>query len=131
MAVRVLGKVLPVESVKTGDEIRSCSHSSQTTSYRMLHFARKALFPIVRHTKMSSVFGMGWSMNFRDLKDRQMSKVRASSHDYPHVEKIKNLCEQNFEGVRQTTSNWIVRIPNEGTSVIKYRSLTLITIIFY
>ena len=32
------------------------------------------------------------------LKDSQMSKVHASSHDYPHVEKIKNLCEQNFEG---------------------------------
>ena len=27
-----------------------------------------------------------------------MSKVRASSHEYPHVEKIKNLREQNFKG---------------------------------
>ena len=27
-----------------------------------------------------------------------MSKVWASSHEYPHVEKIKNLCEQNFKG---------------------------------
>jgi len=27
-----------------------------------------------------------------------MSKVRASSHKYPDVEKIKNLCEQNFKG---------------------------------
>ena len=27
-----------------------------------------------------------------------MSTVCASSHEYPHVEKIKNLCEQNFKG---------------------------------
>ena len=27
-----------------------------------------------------------------------MSKVCASSYEYPHVEKIKNLCEQNFKG---------------------------------
>ena len=36
--------------------------------------------------------------DFHGLKDNQMSKVRASSHEYPHVEKIKNLREQNFEG---------------------------------
>ena len=35
---------------------------------------------------------------FHGLKDSQMSKVHASSHDYPHVEKIKNLRVQNFEG---------------------------------
>ena len=28
-----------------------------------------------------------------------MNKVRASSHKYPHVEKNKNLREQNFKGV--------------------------------
>ena len=27
-----------------------------------------------------------------------MSKVRARSHKYPHVEKIKNPREQNFKG---------------------------------
>ena len=27
-----------------------------------------------------------------------MSKIRASSHKNPHVEKIKNLREQNFKG---------------------------------
>ena len=32
------------------------------------------------------------------MKANQMSKVCASSHEYPHVEKIKNLCEQNFKG---------------------------------
>ena len=40
-----------------------------------------------------------------DLKASQMSKVRASSHEYPHVEKNKNLREQNFKG-EATTSNW-------------------------
>ena len=34
------------------------------------------------------------------LKASQMSKVHSSSHECPHVEKIKNLCElkQNFKG---------------------------------
>ena len=27
-----------------------------------------------------------------------MSKVLASSHEYPHVEKMKNLREKNFKG---------------------------------
>ena len=39
---------------------------------------------------MSSVFGTGQSMNSmaRIMKASQMSKVCASSHEYPHVEKI-------------------------------------------
>ena len=41
--------------------------------------------------KMSSVFGTGRPR----LKASQMSKARASSHEYSDVEKIKNLCEQN------------------------------------
>ena len=32
------------------------------------------------------------------LKASQMIEVHASSHKYPHVEKIKNLSEQNFKG---------------------------------
>ena len=49
---------------------------------------------------MSSVFGTGQSTNSmaRIMKANQMSKVCASSHEYPHVEKIKDLCEQNFKG---------------------------------
>ena len=47
---------------------------------------------------MSSNFRNGPVHDFHVLKDSQMSKVRASSHDYPHVEKLKNLREQNFEG---------------------------------
>ena len=35
---------------------------------------------------------------FYSLKASQMSKVFASSHEDPHVEKIKSLCEQNFKG---------------------------------
>ena len=35
---------------------------------------------------------------FYGLKASQMSKVRASSHEYPDVEEIKNLREQNFKG---------------------------------
>ena len=48
---------------------------------------------------MSSVFGTGQSTNSmaRIMKANQMSEVCASSHEYPHVEKIKNLCEQNFK----------------------------------
>ena len=41
------------------------------------------------HTKMSSVFETCQSMNSvaRIMKANQMSKVCASSHEYPHVEK--------------------------------------------
>ena len=35
---------------------------------------------------------------FHGLKASQMSNVRASSHEYTHVEKIKNLRKQNFKG---------------------------------
>ena len=58
-------------------------------SYRMLHFLKKALFSLVWHTKMSSVFRTGQSTNSmaRLMKDNQMSNVCASSHEYPHVEK--------------------------------------------
>ena len=35
---------------------------------------------------------------FYGLKATQMSKVCASSHEYPDAEEIKNLCKQNFKG---------------------------------
>ena len=35
---------------------------------------------------------------FYGLKASQMSKVRASSHEYPYADEIKNLCEKNFKG---------------------------------
>ena len=63
---------------------------------------------------------------FYSLKASQMSKVRASSHEYPHVEKIKNFSKQNFKG-EQATSNWIVTILHKVTSAVNiYLSLTLV-----
>ena len=53
----------------------------------MLRFVKKALFSLVLDTKMSSVLGTGLVYEFYGLKASQMSTVRASSHDYPHVEK--------------------------------------------
>ena len=49
---------------------------------------------------MSNFLRIGQSTNSmaRIMKANQMSKVCATSHEYPHVEKIKNLCEQNFKG---------------------------------
>ena len=43
-------------------------------------------------------FRNGLVHEFYGLKASQMSKVRARSHEYPHVEKIKNAREQNFKG---------------------------------
>ena len=51
---------------------------------------------------MSSVFGTGQSTNSMAsiMKANQISKVCASSHEYPHAEKkIKKLHEQNFKGM--------------------------------
>ena len=43
-------------------------------------------------------FPNGQVHKFYGLKASQMSKVHASSHEYPHVEKVKNVQEQNFKG---------------------------------
>ena len=56
-------------------------------SYRMLPFAKKALFSLVWHTKNVQRFRNGLVYEFYGLKASQMSNVRASSHEYPHVEK--------------------------------------------
>ena len=42
-------------------------------------------------------FRNGQVHEFYGLKASQISKVHASSHEYPHVEKVKNLHEQNFK----------------------------------
>ena len=49
---------------------------------------------------MSNFLRIGQSTNSmaRIMKANQMSNVCATSHEYAHVEKIKNLCEQNFKG---------------------------------
>ena len=79
--------MLGAPSRKTGDEIKSCSRSSRTTIIECC--VLKTLFSLVWHTKMSSVFGSGQSTNSmaRIMKADQMSKVCASSHEYPHAEK--------------------------------------------
>ena len=48
---------------------------------------------------MSSVFGTGQSTNFmaRMMKANQMSKVCASSHEYPHVEKNQESSWTEFQ----------------------------------
>ena len=79
----------------------------------MLHFVKKALFSLVSQTKMSSVFGT--DHEFYGLKASQMSEVCASSHEYPHVEKIKNLRKQNFKGEennKQLDSNKATSVVN-------------------
>ena len=58
---------------------------------------------------------------FYGLKASQMSKFRASSHEHPHVEKSRILVN-SISKVRQTTSNWIVRILNEATSAINIKA---------
>ena len=75
-----------MESVETGDEIRSCSRSSQKLIFTCLTCKN------VQRLRNGPVH------EFYGLKASQMSKVRASSHEYLHVEKIKNLCEQNLKG---------------------------------
>ena len=46
----------------------------------------------------NAVFCLTTVHEFYGLKASQMSKVRASSLEYPDVEEIKNLREQNFKG---------------------------------
>ena len=88
---------LLAESVEAGDEIKSCSRSSRTTVTQCC--VLKALFSLVWHTKMSSVFGTGQSTNSmaRIMKAYQMSKVCASSHEYPHVEKNQESSWTEFQ----------------------------------
>ena len=65
-------------------------------SYRVLRFNSV----VFTYLKISNVFETGQSTSSmaRIMKANQMSKLCASSNEYPHVEKIKNLCEQNFKG---------------------------------
>ena len=84
--------------METGDEIKLCSPSSQT--YRMLDFVKKALHKTCLIYKNVQCFLNGPVHKFYGLKASQMSKVHASSHKYPHVEKVKNFREQNFKGTQ-------------------------------
>ena len=53
---------------------------------------------------------------FCGLKASQMSKICASSREYPYVEKKNQESFVNrISNMRQTTSNWIVRILDKVT----------------
>ena len=68
------------ENVETGDVIISCSRSS----------LRFESFVITCLTyRNAQRFRNGPVHEFYGLKASQMSKVRASSHEYPHVEKSR------------------------------------------
>ena len=71
-------------------------------TYRMLRFVTKAFFFTCLTYKNDQRFRNRQVHEFYGLKASQMSKVRTSSHEYPHVEKIKNLHEQNLEGTPQS-----------------------------
>ena len=49
--------------METGDEIKLSSHSSPRTMDEEQLQNAKALFSLVWHTEMSSIFGTGQSMN--------------------------------------------------------------------
>ena len=73
------------ENVETGDEIKSCSRSSPR--YRMSRF-ESFVFTCLTHRNVQC-FRNGPVHEFYVLKATQMSKVRASSHKYPYVEKSR------------------------------------------
>ena len=81
-------------------------HLNSDRNYRNLwHNGKhplKALFSLVWRTKMSSVFGTGQSTNSiaRIMKANQMSKVCASSHEYPHAEKKSRIFVNRISKVR-------------------------------
>ena len=59
----------------------------KTSLYRMLHF-ESFLFTCLTYRNVQC-FRNGPVHEFYGLKASQMSKVRASSHEYPHVEKSR------------------------------------------
>ena len=65
-------------------------------SYRMLHF-QSFVFTCLTHKNVQH-FWNGPLHEVYGLKASQMGKVHASSCEYPHVGKIKNVHEQNFKG---------------------------------
>ena len=74
------------ENVETGDEIKSCSRSLPLTDEQQL---QNAAFLTCLTYRNGQRFRNGPVHEFYGLKASQMSKVRASSHDYPHVEKSR------------------------------------------
>ena len=71
-----------VESMETGDEIRSCYNKLQNASFCKENF----VFTCLAYKNVQR-FWNGPVHEFCGLKASQMSKVHASSQEYPHVEK--------------------------------------------
>ena len=65
-------------------------------------FCKESFFFTCLTYKTDQRFRNGSVHEFYGLKASQMSRVHASSHEYPHVENIKNLREQNLEGTQQS-----------------------------
>ena len=80
-------------------------------SYRMLHF-ESFVFTFLMYKNVQR-FQNRPVHKFYGLKASHMRKVCASSHEYPHFGKIKNLCGQDFKGEAN-----MVRTLNEVTWVV-------------
>ena len=85
MVVIVLGVL--AENVETGDEIKSCSHSSLRTTGEVTE-CESFVFTCLTYRNVQR-FRNGAVHEFYGLKASQMSNVHASSHDYPHVQKSR------------------------------------------
>ena len=86
-------------------------------SCRMLCFVKKALFSLVGHTKMSSVFRMGRSLNSMVWKVAKWAKFVPVLTN-THMLKKTRIFVNRISKERQTTCNWIVRILDKVTSVV-------------
>ena len=80
------------ENVETGDEIELCSRSLRTSPRTMgekqLQNVISFVFTCLTYRNVQR-FRNGPVHEFYGLKPSQMSKVHASSHEYPHVEKSR------------------------------------------
>ena len=88
------------ENVETGDEIKSCSRSSPR--YRMSRF-ESFVFTCLTYRNVQR-FWNGPVHEFYGLKASQMSKVCASSHEYPHLEKLRIFGNRISTKVRWPTT---------------------------
>ena len=75
------------ENVETGDEIKLCSCSSLRTTGEVTE-CESFVFTCLTYRNVQR-FRNGPVHEFYGLKASQMSKVHASSHNYPHVEKSR------------------------------------------
>ena len=77
-----------------------CEQQSQNAAFCKEGFVFHLSDILVNKNICLWVFLERTSLQIRTMawKGPQMSKVRASSNEYPHVEKTKCLREQNFKG---------------------------------